>query len=92
MSARDAILAAFDELFDAAAAKLAVSVTPEERAEARAHFSERFEKALEMAGTVEMKALPRPVLDEMKAAVIACRWRSWRASWRRSRSPRRRTR
>jgi hypothetical protein len=69
MSARDAILAAFDELFDAAAAKLAVSVTPEERAEARAHFSERFEKALEMAGTVEMKALPRPVLDEMKAAV-----------------------
>jgi hypothetical protein len=69
MSARDAILAAFDELFDAAAAKLAVSVTPEERAEARAHFAERFEKALEMAGTVEMQALPRPVLDEMKEAV-----------------------
>src|SRR5262245_34350168 len=69
MSARDAILAAFDELFDSAAAKLGVSVTPEERAEARAHFADRFEKALEMAGTVEMTALPRPVLDEMKAAV-----------------------
>ena len=69
MSARDAILAAFDELFDAAAAKLAVSCTPEERAAARAHFAERFEKALQMAGTVDMTELPRPVLDEMKAAV-----------------------
>jgi len=69
MSARDAILAAFDELFDAAAAKLAISCTPEERAEARAHFAERFDKALELAGTVEMAELPRPVLDEMKTAV-----------------------
>jgi len=69
MSGRDAILAAFDELFDTAAAKLSVSFTPEERAEARAHFTERFEKALALAGQVEMAELPRPVLDEMKAAV-----------------------
>ena len=69
MSARDAILAAFDELFDAAAAKLAISCTPEERAEARAHFAERFDKALQLAGTVDMAELPRPVLDEMKASV-----------------------
>ncbi len=69
MSARDAILAAFDELFDAAAAKLAISCTPEERAQAREHFAKRFDRALELAGTVEMAELPRPVLDEMKAAV-----------------------
>jgi len=69
MSGRDAILAAFDELFDAAAAKLAVAFTPEERAEARAHFADRFDKALALAGKVEMAELPRPVLDEMKAAV-----------------------
>jgi hypothetical protein len=69
MSARDAILAAFDELFDAAATKLAVSCTAEERAAARTHFAERFEKALALAGRVEMTELPRPVLDEMKAAV-----------------------
>lgn len=69
MSGRDAILAAFDELFDAAAAKLDVAVTPEERAEARTHFADRFEKALAMAGSVEMAELPRPVLDQMKAAV-----------------------
>jgi hypothetical protein len=69
MSGRDAILAAFDELFDAAAARLNISCTPEERAEARARFAERFEKALGLAGTVETSELPRPILDEMKAAV-----------------------
>jgi hypothetical protein len=69
MSGRDAILAAFDELFDAAAARLNVTVTPQDRDEARARFSERFDKALELAGTVEMAELPRPVLDEMREAV-----------------------
>jgi ABC-type branched-subunit amino acid transport system substrate-binding protein len=69
MSGRDAILAAFDELFDAAAARLNVAVTPQDRDEARARFREHFEKALEAAGTVEMTELPRPVLDEMKEAV-----------------------
>jgi hypothetical protein len=69
MSGRDAILAAFDELFDAAAARLNVTVTPQDRDEARARFSERFDKALELAGAVEMAELPRPVLDEMREAV-----------------------
>ena len=69
MSARDAILAAFDELYDSAAAKLNVPSTPEERAEARARFAERFDKALELAGTVEMREIPRPVLDQMKEAI-----------------------
>ena len=69
MSARDAILTAFNELYDSAAAKLNVPSTPEERAEARARFAERFDKALEMAGTVEMREIPRPVLDQMKEAI-----------------------
>jgi hypothetical protein len=69
MSARDAILSAFDELFDAAAAKLGVSPTPEERSAAREHFADRFDKALALTDGVEMAELPRPVLDEMKAAV-----------------------
>src|SRR5215475_8640516 len=69
MSGRDAILTAFDELFDAAAAKLNVSFSPEERAEARARFAERFDKALALAEAVDIAALPRPVLDEMKEAV-----------------------
>jgi hypothetical protein len=69
MSARDALLAAFDELFDAAAAKLSISPSADERAAARAHFAQRFDKALALAGSIEMAELPRPVLDEMKAAV-----------------------
>src|SRR5262249_38095951 len=69
MSARDAILAAFDELYDSAAAKLNVPSTPEDRAEPRARFAERFDKALELAGTVEMHEIPRPVLDQMKEAI-----------------------
>src|SRR5262249_15305636 len=59
MTGRDAILAAFDELFDAAAAKLNAVVTPKDRDEARARFSEHFDKALEVAGGVEMAELPR---------------------------------
>jgi len=69
MSARDAILAAFDELYDSAAAKLNVPSTPEERAEARARFAEHFDQALEMAGSVEMRELPRPVVDQMKQGI-----------------------
>jgi ABC-type branched-subunit amino acid transport system substrate-binding protein len=69
MTGRDAILAAFDELFDAAAAKLNAVVTPKDRDEARARFAEHFDKALEIAGGVEMAELPRAVLDEMKEAV-----------------------
>ena len=69
MTGRDAILSAFDELFDAAAAKLDVTVTAAERDEARARFADRFDKALELAGTVDTEELPRPVLDEMKAAI-----------------------
>ncbi len=69
MSARDAILAAFDELFDAAATKLNVAVDEAERAEARTRFAEHFDKALALAGTVEMAELPRSVVEEMKAAV-----------------------
>jgi hypothetical protein len=69
MSGRDAILSAFDELFDAAATKLNVKATGAERAEARARFADRFDKALELAGTLDIVELPRPVLDEMKAAV-----------------------
>lgn len=69
MPGRDAILAAFDELFDVAAKKLNVAVTPEERDEARAGFANRFGKALDLVDEVDADALPHGVLEEMKAAV-----------------------
>jgi hypothetical protein len=69
MTGREALLAAFDRLFDAAAKKLAVVCTPEERAEAKAQFTRRFEAALEVAERVQVGELPGTVIDAMESAI-----------------------
>jgi len=61
--------AAFDRLFDAAARKLNVVCTPEERAEAKEQFANRFDGALEVAKRAEVAALPEEALAEMEAAI-----------------------
>ena len=72
MTAREALLQAFDRLFDVAAQKLNVVCTPEERAEAKEQFAARFEHALGIAQKVEtlylvaLSRAPRPdELDRM---------------------------
>src|SRR2546428_13769143 len=69
MTGREALLQAFDRLFDAAAKKLNVVCTPEERAEAKEQFASRFEHALALAQKVEIGELPDGVLDAMEAAI-----------------------
>ena len=69
MTGRDALLQAFDRLFDAAARKLAVTCTPEERAEAKEQFAARFASALEMAKRVDVPELPSDVLGAMEHAI-----------------------
>jgi hypothetical protein len=69
MTGRDALLNAFDDLFDAAAEKLHASCTPEERAEARDQFAQRFAQALDMTRAVEVREMPPAVLDDMRAAI-----------------------
>jgi len=69
MTGRDALLQAFDRLFDAAAKKLNVVCTPDERAEAKEQFANRFEHALALAQKVEIGELPGGVLDAMEAAI-----------------------
>src|SRR5881396_3553585 len=69
MTGREALLRAFDRLFDAAAKKLNVVCTPEERAEAKEQFASRFEHALALAQKVEIGELPDGVLDAMEAAM-----------------------
>lgn len=69
MTGRDALLSAFDRLFDAAARKLAVVCTPEERLEAKAQFTRRFESALDVAARVEVPELPAGVIDAMESAI-----------------------
>ncbi|HUE31127.1 MAG TPA: hypothetical protein VMR79_09630 [Verrucomicrobiae bacterium] len=69
MTGREALLQAFDRLFDAAAKKLSVVCTPEERAEAKEQFARRFEQALGLAQKVEVGELPSDVLTAMEAAI-----------------------
>src|SRR5947199_9960866 len=69
MTGREALLQAFDRLFDAAAKKLSVVCTPEERAEAKEQFASRFEHALALAQKVEIGELPDGVLDAMEVAI-----------------------
>jgi hypothetical protein len=69
MTGRDALLQAFDRLFDVAAEKLNVVCSPEERAEAKEQFAQRFEGALQLAQKVEVPELPGGVLDAMAGAI-----------------------
>jgi len=69
MTGREALLAAFDRLFDAAAAKLNITCTPEERAEAKEQFTRRFEHALEQTKRIEVPSIPEEVLAEMEEAI-----------------------
>jgi hypothetical protein len=69
MTGREALLQAFDRLFDAAAEKLKITCTPEERADAKESFVHRFGAALEKASLVEMPELPDTVVREMESAI-----------------------
>ena len=69
MTGRDALLQAFDGLFDAAAAKLRVDLTDDQRRDAKAEFSERFGGVLELTDRLQVPALPPEVRDEMIAEV-----------------------
>jgi len=71
MTGREALLTAFDRLFDAAAKKLNVACTPEERADAKEQFAQRFDSALEIAKKVQVPELPTAVLEEMESAIMA---------------------
>ena len=67
MTGRDAILDAFDRLFAAAATKLDVTLTPEDRAEAKEAFRERFSAVLDLTDRFESPAFPAEVMAAMQA-------------------------
>lgn len=67
MTGREALLLAFDELFDVALARLHATCTPAERSEARARFQEHFRSVLDLGATVEIPEIPREALAEMRA-------------------------
>jgi hypothetical protein len=69
MTGREALLQAFDRLFDAAARKLNVVCSAEERDEAKEQFVAHFDSALKVADKLEVPELPGNVVEAMETAI-----------------------
>ena len=69
MTGKDAVLDAFDHLFDKAASKLDVACSPEEKNDARRDFAERMSAALELMSQIDMPGIPAEVLRQMEDAI-----------------------
>lgn len=69
MTGRDAMLLAFDRLFDKAAAKLRIDYSEGEKEDAKHHFAERFSEPLDMAAQVIMPEIPEEVMRTMESAI-----------------------
>jgi hypothetical protein len=68
-TAKDAMLRAFDRLFDRAARKLKVECSEEEKAEAKRQFSDRFGALLDGLSNVPLGQMPDEVLSGMEGAI-----------------------
>ena len=66
---RDAMLAAFDRLFKRAANKLNFDYTPEEHAEARRNFTQRYDETLAAFSDVDLPTVSEPALSHMETAI-----------------------
>ena len=69
MTGKDALLDAFDQLFDRAALKLHVACTPAEKAEAKGLFTERFSAALNIAAQIDVSEIPTEVVSTMEHTI-----------------------
>lgn len=69
MTGKEAVLQAFDRLFDKAAAKLRIACNDDEKLEAKQQFVDRFSVALEVAGQIHMPQIPDDVVRSMEEAI-----------------------
>lgn len=69
MTGRDALLRAFDRLFDKAAKKLSVDCSDHDKAEAKQRFEERFSMVLDALKQLELPELPDEAVAGMEAAI-----------------------
>jgi hypothetical protein len=69
MTGKQAVLDAFDRLFDRAAARLQVQVSEEEKAEARRDFAERAAQAIEFFSQMGVLSIPEEVLQGMEESI-----------------------
>lgn len=69
MTGKEAVLLAFDRLFDKVAAKLSLVCTEGEKEEAKRQFAERFSAALDVARQVAVPSIPEGVIQSMEEAI-----------------------
>ena len=69
MTGKEALLQAFDRLFDRAAKKLHVQCSPEEKETAKKQFEDRFAALLESLERVNIGDVPDEVLANMEKAI-----------------------
>jgi len=69
MSGRDAVLKAFDRLFDKAASKLRIECDADSKEAAAKLFSERFASVLDVASEVITGEIPETVMQAMEEAI-----------------------
>jgi hypothetical protein len=69
MTGKEAVLLAFDRLFDKAATKLRLECSEGEKEEAKRHFAERFSGALDIAGQIMVPEIPDDVMHSMEEAI-----------------------
>ena len=69
VSGKEAILVAFDRLFDKAASKLEIACTREEKEEVKRSFAERFDHALQLANSAQFPSFPDSVLENMESVI-----------------------
>jgi hypothetical protein len=69
MTGKEAVLLAFDRLFDKAAAKLRLECSDGGKEEAKRHFEERFSSALDIAGQILVPEIPEDVMRSMEDAI-----------------------
>jgi len=66
---REALLIAFDRLFDRAATKLRLECSDKERAEAKKYFTDRYDEALKVLDKAEFPPIAEPSLNRMEEAI-----------------------
>jgi hypothetical protein len=69
MTGREAMLQAFDRLFDRAAKKLHVECSAEEKETAKKQFEQRFAALLDAVDRVKIDGVPDEVLSNMESAI-----------------------
>ncbi len=69
ITGRDALLTAFDRLFEKAARRLSVECSADEREEAKRRFEERFSMLLEALQQLQLRELPEDAVRNMEEGI-----------------------